>query len=1334
MSAVVALEAESQVFTLTGLTSGKTYTVQASFDNTFTDADAVKSATFDTLPPRAESIAVSDEGQQTATVTVTVSAPNGSDLHLRYRTGTETWAPAQKPAVAGASSVEFALSGLTSDRTYEVEASFDSSFATDATATGTIDTLPPTVESVVVRDPTKTTATAYITIAAPNGDMKTARIRYQLSANQTDDWSDVLTVDSDTDSATKGLEDLAADTQYELEATLAGDFTSGAQATTIFSTLGVGAGVKSVTFADADIAQTSGIATVTVANAGGVAKTVHLRYRTAGDTPGSWSTPALQEDSDPNNSDTARITISGLSAGTKYDVQASLDSTFATGTQSADFKTKPPDPVITGVTHKDVGERGATITVTVDHHNGSSVYVKYRTAEVPPDVQAGAWVSAADFAASTRAHLLTLSSLNHSTKYDVGASFSNASPFTPVETTTFTTLTPDPRLALVEVSNIVQSGPAGAVTGTVTVTVANAGNQTRTIYLRYREVDTATWSSSILISGIETATTDITTLMVSTHYELQASFDQNFTNPANAKFHTPILERVSVTVDGQDAEVTGMIEHPGQGEKSVHFKYGPVEETSGQKSNNEQSNVDGTKSFTETFNETETTEGNSVTLLLSDLVPNQEYTVKASLDDSFGRGVQEESFFTTGGTTGGGNGGSKPPVIIGGGDGGGGGGFGGPPPKPVPSDEDFRWNVNRDINSLYSGDDQGTGIWSDHEHLWVLQNSSSGPDEVYVYNLETGERVEDLEFELDRQNRFSHGIWSDGETIWVSDSQRDKLFAYELETGERLPDLDIELHEDNRDPRDIWSDGEVVYVIDNRRDSLFVYNLETGEFIAEYELDKLNRDPKGIWSDGVSIWISDDGANRIFAYRLGEDGLERIESEEFGYHQLLRATNSDPRGIWSDGGVMFVLDHRDDRVYSYNMPDAIDARLSSLSLTDITIDQFAPWQTLYRPAVLGGIFETTLEATPMQEEATVVPVPVDIDSDPENGHQAEVNDKQEITVEVTSPDGTRTRTYRVEIQHCLSGLTNARLSDVSYTGGTLSELEVCARSFSVDWLYHHTEAGWTGYFFDAPTFLSQPFFDRFTEEIPTEQPLIAKREPGAGVPCITGLRSTSLSPVRFVGGSLAELEACARKHSLEAFYHHSGRGWTGLFIDAPAFLSQPFKHRFAGGLTPGELLIAKRTPASDPKPVVVTPEPQVETPTTHPAEEPEPQVSTNPNSEPTADAEPSPEAVESPVSVATEPSTPEEPCLTGLTDQLLSNVRFVGGSLDELRACARSLSIDTIFHRSDGDWAAFFPNATRPELYQAFADRFPTGLPAGIELVAKREPVSVSSAPTGSGS
>ena len=106
--------------------------------------------------------------------------------------------------------------------------------------------------------------------------------------------------------------------------------------------------------------------------------------------------------------------------------------------------------------------------------------------------------------------------------------------------------------------------------------------------------------------------------------------------------------------------------------------------------------------------------------------------------------------------------------------------------------------------------------------------------------------------------------------------------------------------------------------------------------LAEYALDSANDDPRGLWSDGVTIWVSDHGAKRLIAYRLpvlpdaetdsGEEDadddareLERVSDEEFDGVEP-KASNNSPRGIWSDGEVMYVADESDDRVYSYNMP------------------------------------------------------------------------------------------------------------------------------------------------------------------------------------------------------------------------------------------------------------------------------------------------------------------------------------------------------------------------------------------------------------------------------
>ena len=425
--------------------------------------------------------------------------------------------------------------------------------------------------------------------------------------------------------------------------------------------------------------------------------------------------------------------------------------------------------------------------------------------------------------------------------------------------------------------------------------------------------------------------------------------------------------------------------------------------------------------------------------------------------------------------------------------GGGGGGGGGPPPVPIPSDADFDWNVTRDVEALDGDNDLPTDIWSDGATLWVVENSAGGPDAVFAYDLQTGERVAEFEFGLDSRNRFSHGIWSDGETAWIADSGQDKLFAYDLESGERLQERDLELDGRNRDPRGIWSNRETIFVLDSGKDALFIYDLDSGKLRIEYALVKLNQSPRGIWSDGVTIWISDDGAKRLFAYRIESEMLNRDEDQEFTFRSLLKAGNGDARGIWSDADVVYVVDELDKHVYTYNLPDAIDARLASLSLSDVEINEFSPGQLTYITLADSGATVTTVEAIATQEAATVVIVPADADGDAENGHQITLNAETEISVTVTSSDGSRTKSYRVLVAQppCLTGLTAERLSEVMFIGGSLDELGRCAREREVAAFFYWTEVSWLLYAPDAPAFLSRQFNQHFEGGIPAGAPLIA---------------------------------------------------------------------------------------------------------------------------------------------------------------------------------------------------------------------------------------------------
>ena len=467
---------------------------------------------------------------------------------------------------------------------------------------------------------------------------------------------------------------------------------------------------------------------------------------------------------------------------------------------------------------------------------------------------------------------------------------------------------------------------------------------------------------------------------------------------------------------------------------------------------------------------------------------------------------------------------TRPPVIVTPVFGGGGGGGGGPS-GPTPSDEDFEWNVTRDIGELDSGNDWPSGAWSDGKTLWLAENGPGADDAVYAYDLETGERVEDGEFALAEANRAPRGFWSDRTTVWVSDSGQNRLFAYDLESGERVEEREIVLADENADARGIWSDGETIWVLDGHDDTVYRYDLESGELIAEYVLDDANGDPRGIWSDRVTVWVSDHGAKRLFAYRLpaledaedaaeeaaGDAELERVRDEEFT--KLSRASNNSPRGIWSDGDVMYVADENDDKVYSYNLPGAIDARLASLTLSGIDIGEFAAAREEYEGVAAEGVTETTVMAEALQPRATVAIDPPDADEDAENGSQAAVEDGTEVTVTVTSEDGSRKRVYRVRIggaaeesveeeagvrepsADCLRGLTPVTFSLAIYEGGSVDELEVCARSQSVSALYTQSDGRWIVFLLDAPPFVNVEFRALFADGLAPITPIVAKREP-----------------------------------------------------------------------------------------------------------------------------------------------------------------------------------------------------------------------------------------------
>ncbi len=488
--------------------------------------------------------------------------------------------------------------------------------------------------------------------------------------------------------------------------------------------------------------------------------------------------------------------------------------------------------------------------------------------------------------------------------------------------------------------------------------------------------------------------------------------------------------------------------------------------------------------------------------------------------------------------------------------------------------------------------------------LWVADNPDGAGDGTYAYDLASGERTRDHEFALDPANRAPRGVWSDRTTMWVSDSGQERLFAYDMESGERLEEREFALAGRNHDPRGIWSDGVTIWVLDDRRTALFAYDLASGALLAEYALDPSNSQPHGIWSDGLTVWVSNHDPKRLFAYRLpvpaddeGADdlALERVSAEEFD--ELGRVSNNSPRGIWSDGAVVYVADANDDKVYSYNMPDAIDTRLASLGIEGVDIGEFSPLRRDYASETIPHGNIATLAATPAQDGASVQVDPADHDGDPANGHQLRLLPGLEITVTVTSPDGSRVRVYRVVLGDeegyggtggCLRGAIDVGFSLVVFEGGSVEDLVACAEARHVTALYALSAGEYVSYIVGAPDFVNERFAALHADGVSAHTPLIvgsagpATEAPVAAAAteppetCLQGELAEGFSLVVYEGGSVDDLVACAEGLGAASLYVLSDGVWLPYIVGAPAFVNDAFRALFAGGVPAATPLVARR--------------------------------------------------------------------------------------------------------------------------------------------------------------
>ncbi len=508
----------SKTFALSDLTAGTTYEVQAWLDSSLPPA-GTKIYEFDTLDELApvpdaaiSNLKCENIGQTSATAMVEI-ANAGTDMKqvfLKHSIqGEDEWTMLPFPTITYDDDTSIPLTGLTEGTTYEVAVALSNDFRGMVIEQCTTLLLDPVVSGISVDRRRQTSVWANVSIANANGEDQTVHLRYRTTTPQ-GEWGDIAKTTTSTDSASKEIAGLTADTEYEVQASLDGSFPDVLTKNATFTTLRF----PSISNLEVeDETKNSATAVITIADPDGSSQTIHLRYRTT--TPqGAWSStlPASSTTSE------ASIGLTGLAPDTEYEVEVSLKSDFGVS-ETETFRTLPLDPVVSGINVDRRKQTSVWANVSIANANGEdqTVHLRYRTT-----TPRGDWSGIKTTTSDTDSASIDLSELTPGTEYDVQASLENSFPSSRTKHDTFTTLR-WPSIASFEVENVGRNG------ATVNATISDSHGVPQTVHVRHRATGYIAWRPTQQVDSVD----DVVSLRLrglssGTEYAAEASLDESF--------------------------------------------------------------------------------------------------------------------------------------------------------------------------------------------------------------------------------------------------------------------------------------------------------------------------------------------------------------------------------------------------------------------------------------------------------------------------------------------------------------------------------------------------------------------------------------------------------------------------------------------------------------------------------------------------------------------------------------------------------------------------------------------------------------------------------------
>ena len=223
------------------------------------------------------------------------------------------------------------------------------------------------------------------------------------------------------------------------------------------------------------------------------------------------------------------------------------------------------------------------------------------------------------------------------------------------------------------------------------------------------------------------------------------------------------------------------------------------------------------------------------------------------------------------------------------------------------------WSIDNGRRTLQSG------------QSWVDQASDPYQIEVRgVVRTTADPRLQEFNTLDAAGNDFPIAIWSDGTTMWVVDLDDIKIYAYEMATKARDADKEFNTLDaaGNDNPQGLWSDGTTMWVTGRDDQKLYAYDMDTKARVPGEDFNNLyriNEDgevpdayPRGIWSDGDIMWVADNNDAAIYAYDM--DTKAHVPGEDIT--GLRSVGNAFPGGLWGDETTLFATEFTEG-IYAY---------------------------------------------------------------------------------------------------------------------------------------------------------------------------------------------------------------------------------------------------------------------------------------------------------------------------------------------------------------------------------------------------------------------------------